>query len=86
MRYVSKEVQEAFSREPENYYRPLVLLEKAFREAGLNIEFVGCFLPVAVEHKGVVIYRDDLVYRTVLIEGDSPATAVADVARGVIPI
>ena len=84
MRYVSKEVQDAFSREGENYHRPLVLLEETFREAGLNIEFAGCFLPAAVEHKAVVIYRDDLVYKTVLIEGDSPAMAVTDVARGVM--
>jgi len=86
MRYTSKEVQDAFSREPENYHRPLALLEKAFDEAGLNIKFTGCFLPVAVEHKAVVICRGGLVYMTVSIDGDNPAMAVKNVARGVVSV
>jgi len=84
MRYTSKEVRDAFSREPENYHKPLALLEEVFRRAGLNVEFEGCLLPVTVEHKAVFIYRDGFAHMTVSIKGGSPAMAVADVARGVM--
>ena len=86
MKYACERAMEVFSREPENFHKPLTHLEQAFIEAGLNIWLEGCVLPVIAEHKIVSIYRDGAMYKAVSIEGDSPAMAVADIARGIIPI
>jgi hypothetical protein len=63
----------------KEYLLPLDLLERAFRAAGVDVEFLA---KVSGELKWVDV---DFGYRTgsVCIEGDNPAAAVKDVAAAV---
>ena len=81
MRYANCKAQDAFSGSVENYDKPLALLEQSFREAGLNIGFV-CDI-AADTAKIVSVYRDGFLQKQISIEGDNPAAAVKDVAKGV---
>jgi hypothetical protein len=80
MRYANEETRCTF-RGSENYDDPLTLLEQSFREAGLNIEFV-CAIAADLG-KIVSVYRDGFLQKQISIEGDCPAMAVKDVAKGV---
>jgi len=80
MKYPNREIQDVF-RGNENYDRPLELLEQSFRAAGLDIEFV-CDI-AAGKSKIVSVFRDGFLSKQISIEGDNPAAAVKDVAKGV---
>jgi hypothetical protein len=57
------------------------MLEKAFRDAGLDIAFRGIY--TGNGGKRVEILRSGLSDRVVSIEGDNPGQAVKDVAKAV---
>ena len=80
MKYVNEKVRGIFNGD-ENYATPLALLEQCFKKAGLDIEFV-CDI-AADSEKIVSVYRYGFLQKMLSIEGDSPAQAVKDVAKGV---
>jgi hypothetical protein len=65
----------------KGYLVPLEALEKAFREAGVDITFRGIY--TGNGGKRVEILRHSLSDRVVSIEGDNPAQAVKDIASAV---
>ena len=81
MKYANINVENAFKA--DDYHRPLEMLEQSFNAAHLGIEFVG--IDDIFLGKIVSIKRDGgrFVIRRVMIEGDSPAQAVKDVAKAV---
>jgi len=81
MKYANEKTRSAFSGFDENYDKPLALLEQSFRAAGLDIEFV-CDI-AADTAKIVSIFRGGFLDKQISIEGDNPAAAVKDVAKGV---
>ena len=77
----------AFCNSNKNYERPLCLLELAFKQAGLKIDFIGLIeYEDGIGYKTVRIVRDDCKESSVIeisIENDSPAMAVKKIAEGV---
>jgi hypothetical protein len=62
----------------EGYTPALRALESSFRKAGLEVSFLGFECPPTGK-KILIKYRGKIV-KTVVIEGDSPAQALKDVA------
>jgi hypothetical protein len=65
----------------KDYLMPIRLLEKAYREAGIHVEF-HAFLSSGGD-KWVSVYFNGRRSMTISIEGDNPAQAVKDVAAAV---
>jgi hypothetical protein len=78
VRYADKEARYAFNG-ARDYGKPLALLEKSFRAAGLNIEFVGYAIGPAGT-KAVLIYQNGSLAKQILIEEGNPAMAVKEAA------
>jgi hypothetical protein len=74
---VSNYAESAF----KDFLTPLEALEKAFREAGVDITFRGIY--TGNGGKRVEILRYGLSDRVVSIEGDNPAQAIKDVAGAI---
>jgi hypothetical protein len=77
-------------RFPLNYDKPafaeyapsLRALERSFRKAGVSLTFEAGVLP---EGGGRIIFirNDGRIIKSIMIEGDSPAQAVKDVAAAI---
>jgi len=82
--FLSHEAFDAFCDPRKNYDRPLCLLDLAFREAGLKIEFSGGYLQDddGSDYRAVVIYRGGRIDE-VSIEGLHPAEAIKKIAEAV---
>jgi ABC-type branched-subunit amino acid transport system substrate-binding protein len=74
---VSNYAESAF----KDYFTPLSALEKAFRDAGVDIVFRGMYTDNG--GKLVEILRSGFSDRIVSIEGDNPGQAIKDVANAV---
>lgn len=74
------------ANEFNDYIEPIRGLEKAFRDAGVNIEFtltVWKEIETCREGKAVVINYHAPYGNSISIQGDSPAQAVKNIAAAV---
>jgi uncharacterized protein YbjT (DUF2867 family) len=78
MRHLLKSDRPAFAE----YEASLRALENSFRKAGVPLVFEAGLLP---ENGGKIIFirNDGRIVKSLMIEGDSPAQAVKDIAAAV---